>query len=330
VKSIGVVGLGFIGNVHLSCFQQMEGIRIGGVADEVRERGEKSSKYYGCKLYEDCSQLIRADDVDIIDICVPTYLHKQLAVATAKEGKDIICEKPIARTIIDAKEMAQASRENNVRLFIGHVVRFFPEYAKIRECIRAGEVGKPGMVRTFRGGASPLSRASWYNDVGKSGGLLVDMLIHDFDWLRWTFGEIKSVYAQGSSLKEKEVVLVNVRFKNGIIAHVEGSWAHPANFPFTTRVEVTGTQGLIQYDSNNSAPVKVFSEKAGEATKAPESPLSKSPWCLELEHFIECLRKNEKPLVTIDDAIEALRISMVALCSLKEKRPVLVSDLDEC
>jgi predicted dehydrogenase len=329
--NIGVVGLGFMGVRHLSCFKQLGNVKIGGVADKVKGQREEISRKFSCKSYEDSYQLIAQGNVDVIDICTPTYLHKELAIAAAEEGKNIICEKPIARTLEDAKEMAQVAEKNKVKFFVGHVVRFFPEYAKIRECIKAGEVGTPRVIRMFRGGASPVSGAKWYSDLEKSGGVLVDMLIHDFDWLRWTIGEVKSVYTQGLSLEkgDKDLALVNVKFKSGVLAHVEGSWAHPPDFPFTTKVEVAGTKGLIWHDSSESVPLKTFTEKTKEGRiKVPESPLARNPWYLELEHFINCIKKDEEPLLTVEDAIEALKISLAALKSLEKQKPVKVGELD--
>lgn len=329
---VSVIGVGFIGNIHLSCFEEIPEVQISGIVDRKNGLQEKYSQKHRCKGYSDVCHLLVNDNVDVIDICVPTPFHKEIATAAAQAGKHIICEKPIARTIADAQEMAFVAERNNVKLFIGQVLRFFPEYVRIRERVKQGEVGKPGIIRTFRGGASPIPRASWYGDIERSGGILVDMLIHDFDWLRWTVGEVKSVYAQGLTFKEgdRDLALVNLRFKNGSLAHVEGSWAHPSNYPFTTKVEIAGTKGLIQFDSGESSPLRIYSQKAEDGeTRAPESPLSKNPWHLELEHFIDCLKNDQEPIVKVTDSIEALKISLAAVESLEKGKPVEVSDIHE-
>lgn len=326
---IGVIGLGLMGNIHLSSYQKMKNVVINGVADKAEEKVKEYSKNYDCPGFGNAEDLIAKDEIDIIDICVPTSLHKKFALKSLEEGKNIICEKPIARNLSEAREISKRVKKSEVKMFVGHVVRFFPEYAKIRDRVNSGDIGEVSVVRTFRGGVHPSVRSEWYSDPDKSGGIILDSIIHDFDWLRWTIGEIESVYTKGTALNErpKEIALVNVRFQNGALGHVEGSWAHPQDFPFTTKVEVAGTQGLIQHDSSNSSPLNIYSED-DEGVETPESLWVKSPWYRELEHFIDCLETGREPIVTIKDSIEALRISLAARKSLESGQRVEVDKFE--
>lgn len=329
--NIGVLGAGFIGDIHLSCWEKIDGAEVKGVAEKSESRREMVSEGYGFGTYENPDALFEGEELDVVDVCLPTPMHKKIIEKAVHNVSAIICEKPIARRMNEANEMKEIARRNGVELYIGHVVRFFPEYVKMRNRITEGEVGHPGVIRTFRGGASPFGRAKWYKEVDKSGRILVDMLIHDFDWLRWTVGEVQSVYTKGLSFekKEKDMALVNLRFKNGSIAHVEGSWAHPEDYPFTTKVEVAGSDGLLTFDSNNSVPLEVYKYEGegGSGTGAPESPLSRNPWCKQLDHFLESFRLGRQPRVTVEDSIEALKISLSALKSLESGEPVKVGDI---
>lgn len=329
---IGVIGTGFIGDLHLSCFKKIADAEVIGIVEKNENKRTKISKKYDINGYKDLSNLFNQRDPDIIDICLPTPLHKEFIEKSVNHVDTVICEKPISRTLSEAKYIKQLSTIHDLDLYVGHVVRFFPEYVNIREQIKNGKIGEAATVRTFRGGAPPSERAGWYTDLKKSGGILVDLLIHDFDWLRWTIGEIDSVYTQGLSFEEgdQDLALVNLSFENGSIGHVEGSWAHPQDFPFTTRVEIAGDKGLIDFDSQNSTPLTTYTSQEGSeaGTSAPKSPLAKNPWCVQLEHFLDCIQGDKEPRVTLDDSIEALKISLSALKSLKKDRPIKVGDYD--
>ena len=136
---------------------------------------------------------------DIIDICTPTPLHRDYVERAAAAGKAIFVEKPLARTLADCDAMVAAVNRAGVPAMPGHVVRFFPEYAAAKRLVDAGGVGKPAAIRTARLAGFPgqEGRPNWYADPQQSGGLVLDLILHDFDWLRWTFGPITRVYAKG-------------------------------------------------------------------------------------------------------------------------------------
>ena len=327
---VGIIGAGLMGRLHAKCYSQMESVCIEGISDIDKEKGEKLAKEYRCKFYEDPDVLINESKTQVIDICTPTPSHRQFTLHAAKVGKSIICEKPIARTLRDAERMVEEAEKRGVFLLIGHVVRFFPQYIKVKELIEKGEIGQPAVVRTFRG-VSP-SPSFWYRDVEKSGGILLDFLIHDFDFLCWVFGKVDTVYAQNvffNFSQRKGVALVNLKFQTGVLAHVEGSWAHPKDFPFTTKLEVTGDKGLIQFDSSESMPVIVYKDKVRrKEERVPENLFARDPYFVELEHFISCIQEKEKPKITPQDAVQALKISLASLESTRTGRPVKEGEIN--
>src|SRR5690606_13888639 len=138
-------------------------------------------------------------------------------------GKHVFCEKPIARTVDDAEAMTAACATAGVILQVGHVVRFYPEYERIKQVIDAGTIGQVAMVRTQRRIAPIMERSPWCADLEKNGGLIIDLMIHDIDTLRWYFGEAERVYAHGLSYTEwqqtRDVAMASIRFRNGTIAH---------------------------------------------------------------------------------------------------------------
>ena len=319
---VGLVGAGFMGSVHLAAYANMPGVEVVGVADAGEEAAAAGAASVGARAYPSYEALVEAESVDVIDACLPTALHRDLAVRVAGDGMHLFLEKPIARTLEDAGEILSAFEESEGRLFVGHVVRFFPEYVGVKAMIEGGDLGTVGVARTSR--RSPFLRGwnDWYADWRQSGGVLVDLVIHDFDFLRWCFGEVERVYARGVMGREYnrlDYALTTLRFEGGAIAHVEGHWGYPA--PFEYSLEIAGSKGLVTADSTDSPPLQLLRgpESAGEP---PGVAAGKSPYQAELEHFVRCLETGEEPVVDGRDAREALRVSLAAIESIGTGKPV--------
>jgi predicted dehydrogenase len=277
----------------------------------------------GARPYASYDELVAAEDVEVVDICLPTAFHKDFALKAAGEGKNVILEKPIARTSEDAREILDAFSGEGPRIFVGHVVRFFPEYVGIKEKIDAGELGRIGVVRTSR--RSPFLRGwnDWYADWRASGGVLVDLLIHDFDFLRWALGDVERVYARGVLGREYnrlDYALVTLRFEGGAIAHVEGHWGFPG--PFNYSIEVAGSRALLTMDSTEPATLEMI----GAQSEASDLASGTSPYEVQLAHFIRCISTGEEPVVRARDACEALRISLAATESVLTGEPVTLGE----
>ncbi|MGD6876100.1 Gfo/Idh/MocA family protein [Bacillus infantis] len=326
MQNILLIGVGTMGMEHAAHYYSMKDVHIAGIVDIRTEQAQNLIEHHETRVFQTLEEAVkRLAQIDVIDICVPTPFHKEFVLQAADLGINIICEKPLAYRAQDAREMIEYCREKNVKLFAGHVVRFFPQYSKARELVLKGTIGEIGIVRTKRGGSFPAGWDDWYSDLGMSGGVILDLMIHDFDFLRWTFGEVERVFAKGLAehkLKHLDYALATIVFKSGVIAHVEGTWAHQT---FSTQFEIAGKSGIIEYDSSKEEPVlfaprKAPAEKVGVAV--PNSPLKKSPYFIELEHFLQCIKQNEEPLVTAEDALKAMEISAAALQSIKTGKPV--------
>jgi UDP-N-acetylglucosamine 3-dehydrogenase len=287
---VGLVGAGFMGGVHLSAYTGIPEVEVVGVADARAEAAIAGAEMVGARPYASYEELVAAEDVEVIDVCLPTAFHRDLAVRAAGEGRHVILEKPIARTMEDAQQILEAFSGDGPRLFVGHVVRFFPEYVGIKHKIDAGDLGTIGMVRTSRRSPFLLGWNDWYADWRVSGGVLLDLVIHDFDYLRWTLGAI---------------------------AHVEGHWGYPG--PFNYSIEVAGSDALLTVDSTEPASLQLIS---GAPEEIPDLASGKSPYEKELEHFIHCIATGEESIVEAHDACEALRIGLAATESVLTGKPV--------
>jgi UDP-N-acetylglucosamine 3-dehydrogenase len=319
---VGVIGAGFIGAIHLGAYANMPEVEVVGVADVRPETAAAGAALVGARAYSSYEDLILTEDVEVVDVCLPTAYHRDLALRAARAGKHVILEKPIARTLEDAEAILEAFSGMENRLFVGHVVRFFPEYVKIKEMLDAGELGTVGVARTSRRSPFLTGWNDWYADWRMSGGVLLDLVIHDFDFLRWTLGEVERVYARGVLGREYnrlDYALVTLRFEGGAIAHVEGQWGYPG--PFNYSIEVAGSRALVTADSTESPSVQLLGGAAGPS-ESPDFLTGKSPFQTELEHFIECIRTGAEPVVEPRDAYEALRIGLAATESVLTGEPV--------
>jgi predicted dehydrogenase len=319
---VGLVGAGFMGGVHLNAYAGIPEVEVVGVADARVEAAVAGAKMVGARPYASYEELVAAQDVEVVDVCLPTAFHRDLALSAAGEGRHVILEKPIARTMEDAQKILGAFSGDGPRLFVGHVVRFFPEYVRIKEKIEAGDLGTVGVIRTSRRSPFLLGWNDWYADWRVSGGVLLDLVIHDFDFLRWALGEVERVYARGMLGREYnrlDYVLVTLRFENGTIAHVEGHWGYPG--PFNYSIEVAGSSALVTVDSREPAPLELTGDTATPG-EVPDLASGKSPYAKELEHFIHCIATGEEPIVQSQDACEALRIGLAATESVLTGEPV--------
>jgi len=200
---VGIIGAGGIGSAHANCYKDIDA-KVVAIADIMPERAKRLADQFKADFYDNGDEIIRRKDVDVIDICVPTYLHSEFVIKAASAKKHVLCEKPMALTYEEGLRMIDAADKNGVKFMIAHVLRFFPEYIKAREVINSGSIGLPKMVRTYRGGPNPAIVREWYGYHGKSGGSIQDSLIHDIDFLAWSFGQVKEVYAKGNIFKRKE------------------------------------------------------------------------------------------------------------------------------
>ncbi len=323
---VGIIGAGTMGSMHADCYSEIPNAKLIAIADPRIDAANKIAEKYSAKAFNNVDDLINMKEIDIVDICVPTTMHKENVIKAASAKKHVFCEKPIARELTDAKEMITACNNAGVKFMVGHVLRFFHEYVTAKRLIESGSIGNPVMVRTTRAAGHPQGWSNWYSNVQMAGGVPLDLIIHDFDFLRWCFGDVERIYAKGltySNVPDIDYTLATIRFKNGVIAHVEGSWAHPSGF--FVKLEVAGDNGLFEFDSRTASPLKIAtkaSKTTGGGVEVPQNPVMESPYMIELRHFVECVEKDKEPSVTGEDALRAIEMSLGTLKSIETGKPV--------
>lgn len=333
---VALVGAGGMAGMHASCYANLANAELAGVLDIRPEAAQALAQKHGAKPFNDFDAMLEELRPDVVDVCCPTPFHVgYVCMAAERAGemgiRGITTEKPMGRTLEDCEKMIAACEQANVPLFVAHVLRFFPEFEQAARAVRNGAIGKPAAVRTRRGGQMPRAWNDWYANYDMSGGCVLDLIIHDFDWLRATFGEVERVYARGlggSKLPDFDYALVTLRFKNGVIGHVEGTWADPGGFKVS--FEIAGDEGLLEYNFNQptATPFRVALLDGADVRAAvpmPESPTAINPYQEELAHFLDCLEKSVPPSISPRDGMEAVRVALAAMESITTGKAINLS-----
>jgi predicted dehydrogenase len=330
---IGLIGTGSMGSTHAYGWSQTPAQLVGAISLEP-EQTRRVCQRYGATIYDDVDALIR--DVDVVDICTPTPTHHEFVLKAAAAGKHAVCEKPLGRTLAQGEAMVRACREAGVHLLVGHVVRFFPEFETAKARIDTGDIGAPGVIRLKRSGFQPhRGTSSWFLDFEQSGGLILDLMIHDCDYARWIAGDVESVYAKDVRSSDPgakgDYAIAILRHTSGAITHLESAWAYPPPM-FRTAFEIAGSAGLIEHTSEGSVPLGVYLDQQpgteAAAIAIPQSPLKVDPWTLEIQHFYEVLTGTiPQPRITAEDALAALRIALAAIQSARTGHAVRIEEV---
>lgn len=322
-----IVGCGTMGGIHAANVSRLEGVELAAVCDERGEAAQKLGERCHAQWFTSFERMVEAAAFDAVIITLPTHLHKDYTIKAAAAGKHVICEKPIAPTLEDASEMMETCKRNGVKLFVGHVVRFFPNYADIQRQVAAGAIGDAGVAHTKRSGPFPGAARSWYADPTKSGGVVMDLMIHDIDFVRWIFGEVVSVYAFNRRTENLDHALVTLSFEGGKIANLESLWGYPGDFH--TSIEIAGRRGVIRNHSGDNGSFRLNKAASNrehrQAVAVPKSPSRHDPYYFEMAHFLDCIREEKEPLVSATDAYKALEIALAAKRSADTGLPIQLS-----
>lgn len=331
---LGIIGSGHMGNLHVRNYLLMPEVKIVAVCDVVPEAAKKLAAFCKADMYTDVSKLLERDDINAVAICVPTLMHRDIAVEAAGHHKHIALEKPIARTLEDADDIINAARKAGVKFMVCHQMRI--THQRVKRIIERGAIGRITVIKATIPGWTPV--ASWFYEDEVGGGVTIDTCVHCADALRWLVGsEVSRVYAEGDALvlersKEKKTpdnVEILMKFQNGVIGEIYGTWSAKAG---SLRLDIYGSEGSIFVDSMSN-PIKVFS-KEGFIDLEPENSVSKGwnflstriareeGWFPSDRHFIDCIIKDEKPLISGEDARAALEIVLAAHESAKIGKPV--------
>jgi predicted dehydrogenase len=325
---VGLAGLGFMGGTHAQCHAALPNAELVAVVDVEPDRREKFAETYGAKPFASLEEMLSSVEVDMVDICMPTYLHRKAVEQVAAAGKQVLCEKPMALTVEDCDAMIAATKKAKVKFMIGQVLRFWPEYVVIKETLDSGRLGPIKWASATRMSPPPTwSWKEWLFDPKLSGGAVLDLHIHDLDTLQWMLGQPSKISATGVKTKRgglDNVMTTLVGHPGGQVSFAEGSLDLAPGFPFTMGLKVDCEGGTIELNSRLTPSLLVA--PAGGGIEYPEVPAIEVPtvagagsagnisalggYFVEVKYFVDCVDRGEDPIRV--PAAEAK--SAVALC----------------
>lgn len=305
VRRIGLFGTGEMAAAHVRAWHRL-GIDVL-VCSRSTERGARFARTHDVDFTCDSDTLL--NEVDLVDVCTPTDTHAGLTIRAAAAGRHVICEKPLARDHASGERMLAACRSAGVRLFVGHTLRFVPAYAAAHALVREGRVGPVREVRLTRNGGLP--GGAWYADPARSGGVLVDLAIHDLDYARWIAGEVVGVDASlavgpdGGPPISGEVRLDHA---TGAETAVRVAWETPDS-PYRSTVWIRGEQGELWIAEDSD----VVTDESGRTVYEPDQATRDEPLhALQFTEFLASLDGAAEPRVTAADGLVALGIALDA------------------
>ena len=327
-----IVGLGRIGKIHLTNLLARDEVQVIGVCDPTNDAKVISNKM-GLTFYQkNYADIVNEIQTDAIVICSPTDTHANYVSLAANKGIDVFCEKPLDLSLEKVKQVLKTVNESKIKLMLGFNRRFDSEFQSIKEKLVKGEIGDIHMIKITSRDPSPPP----INYIKTSGGIFLDMTIHDFDMIRYlTKKEIVEVYAKGNALINPEIAqagdidtaIINLTFEDGSMAVIDN--CRKSVYGYDQRVEVFGSKGMVQSKNKFDQYTITYNEKGVTSSLPQHFFLERyaDAYKKEIDHFIDCIRNKKSPRVSGYDGLMSLLLGICAKESLSKNIPVLVSEI---
>jgi myo-inositol 2-dehydrogenase/D-chiro-inositol 1-dehydrogenase len=314
-----------IAGCHSRAYAGLPGVEVAGVCDERPLKAEQLAATTGAAVVPDLEALLDLD-LDVVSVCTPPDSHVDLTLRSLEAGCSVLCEKPVARDLADARRLLAAARDAEAAgqvVAIGHVARFEAEHAAAQRLVADGMVGRVAMMtHSMTSAFPPWSEGGWLADPERSGGPLLDLAVHSFDYLAWVSGaravRVHAV-AGDTPVGPTTYALATVRYDNGAMAQVQASWANPASRGFRLDCELVGTDGRVSWDYDS---IRNGELHGGDGSSEVFFPLGERGYAAELAAFTEAARAGGPSPVPVEAGYEALRTALAAHRSLATGQPV--------
>ncbi|MCY4403178.1 MAG: Gfo/Idh/MocA family oxidoreductase [Candidatus Poribacteria bacterium] len=325
---VGVIGCGGMGRSLANGANAVEDIEVICVSDLQEELAKTLAENLDTSYTTDYHELLANDDIQAVLIASPPFLHAQMAVDATNAGKHVFSEKPMAPTLEDCDAMINAASKNNVKLTIGLVCRYHATHSKVREIVHSGELGAPAnmMVHRIGGPWGGGHRTPWRLERAKSGGSLMEINAHEIDFMRWTCGDVASVFAAGGQYVQEDtdypdVVLASLNFENGAVGLLHSSHAAAVG-GYGGRIDCE--KGSIYFPQiwggDASIQIKTF-DGEGRSIRIGDIDVPQ-PVQQEIRVFIDAVRNDTPPPITGVDGRAAVEIALAAYQSVETGQPV--------
>lgn len=309
---IGLVGQGLQARAHARCFAELPDVEVVAVTGNQARNGVSAD----AATYDDSVAMYEDAGLDAVDVCTSPGQHRTPVIAAAERDLDVFCPGALAGTLADGEAITDAVTAAEIVFVGGHVTRFAPEYDTAVTRVENGEIGQVGNVRTFR-----------RDDRRQSGEDLFALLGHDIEFLRRVCGDVDRAFARRAETDDGACALTTLRFENDVVGHLDvrqdgtNEAGRTDRDGPTRRFEVSGTDGLLEFDSESVAPV------TGANGEGPTVPLQHDGHRRHVEHFLACLAGEERPSITAEDALRTLRVCTAVRASVDRSAPITPAEV---
>jgi len=304
---VGLVGIGAMGNVHYKAYKNVSDAKVIAVADVRTEMAKEKIGDDDVKLYTSMEEMMASEELDMIDICLPSYMHQEASIKALEKGYHVLCEKPMSISSKDTQSMIDAAKKSGKKFMIAHVVRFMKPYEYLKNIVDSGELGKVVHIDMRRGSTIPgNSWENWMQDIEKSGGTPIDLSIHDIDFVQYVFGQPKEVWGTYRQLKNKsDCVVSNFTYDDFDITMTAG-W-YKCTKPFKAEYLAIFEEGYIESIGDellkNGEPVTLETEQAGDDKDL--YIITDSGYENEIRYFVNCIINDTNPDKVTPESSEA-------------------------
>ncbi|MHC4474384.1 MAG: Gfo/Idh/MocA family protein [Planctomycetota bacterium] len=333
---VGIVGFGFMGRIHHRCWQQLQGSEVTAICDAKADIVEETNRAVGnietaaetaslakMQAYRDFDEMLSGQKLDAVSIALPTYLHAEFSIKALQTGMHVLCEKPMALNVADCQRMIEAAKSSGKVLQIGQCLRFWPEYTKAKEIVDSGEDGEV-IAATFQrlGSAPDWAADNWFMDEEQSGGMAMDLHIHDTDFVQHLFGMPRAVSSFGAKDPAGRLVHIVTQYLYGDEKTVtaEGGWALMPSFGFEMSFNIVLAKATLVYDCTREPKLRVCPEQGDVFVPDLEET---DGYSLEIAHFARAISgENVQPVTTLEQSRDSVRIVEAEKESATTGKPV--------
>ena len=334
---VGIIGFGFMGRTHFRCWKALEDVEIAAVCETNSQIANGLKKEAGnieqagdiidlrnVKIYTDIDEMLNIEKLDAVSITLPTYLHAEYSIKAMSKGIHVLCEKPMALNVEDCERMILEAKNTGKILQIGHCIRFWPEYAKAKEIIDTSNYGKVIAATFQRLGAAPTwSADNWLLNEKLSGGIALDLHIHDTDFVQYLFGMPDSVHSSGVKNSEGNLIHIVTQYHyDNILVTAEGGWTMMPSFGFQMSFNIAMEKATLVYDLTRKPTFRLCPFDGDAFT--PEFQEGDG-WLLEVEHFAKAVRGEKvEPIITLAQSMNSVRIVQAEKESIMQNEAVRI------
>jgi len=335
---VGIAGIGFMGKTHFEAYRQVDGAQVAAIftrdpkkleGDWTGVRGNFGGSggvvdLAGVQKYQDLDAMLADPEIDLIDLCLPSHLHRKITLQALDAGKHVLVEKPIALTVEDADAMIEAAERAGKLLMVAQVLRFWPEFAAIKDLLESGEYGALRGAHFKRVISRPdWSGDDWFADPEKTGGAVVDLHIHDTDFVQYLFGPPAAVWSTGSLSSRGQVDYLVTEYQypgRNVCVSAQGGAVAQKGIEFEHGFDVYFERAMLKHNSSTTPALEVYTEEGGKHELAPRI---KDAFAEQLRTAVEGVAAGRLPeAIAARSARDSLRTVLAEAQSVKTGQPV--------